>query len=127
MNKRIRAKVAKRENGGVLPAEFKAKAKKPSAPNNKPGAKGKSKPKARTAKASPVGAVEKARAAVESAVSDVQHRVESAVSDVQNKVASKVADLKDKLHSTEQQAEEALSKIPLVGKAAAKKLHDLTK
>jgi hypothetical protein len=122
MNKRIRNKVAKRENGGIAPAARVQKAPSKSAAGKKAKARG-----GQRAAATPTGTIDRARAVAEIVVGAAQERVEQVVDAAQARVASTVADLKEKLHSTEQKAEEALSKIPLVGATAAKKLHELTK
>jgi len=64
------------------------------------------------------------------AVRAVQERAGEAIAQVKGRVRSKLDEterqVKEKLEETEQRAEALLDKVPVVGHAAAKKLHGLT-
>ena len=57
------------------------------------------------------------------AIDQVTQQVSQVVAETQRELREK---LEEKLEDTEQQAEKLLKKVPGVGKAAAKKLHDVT-
>ena len=62
---------------------------------------------------------------------EAEHLRENTLKEAQNKAKEielqvKQQQLKEKLSETEAQAESLLKKVPVVGKAAAKKLHDVT-
>ena len=58
--------------------------------------------------------------------SEVQERTSEAIGQAKEQLMETVAEGKQKLAEQEQRAEAALEKVPLVGPAAAKKLHELT-
>jgi hypothetical protein len=64
------------------------------------------------------------------AVRAVQERASEAIGQVKGRVRDKLSEteraVKEKLEETEQRAEALLDKVPVVGAAAAKKLHGLT-
>lgn len=147
MNKRIQKKVAKRlaqeqEMAGL--AEVSAK---PTASARKPArSSGRGAQAAAGRRLHAVKSVaEQARApqtqgavgAVMAVAEQVQERTTEAISQVKDKIAEtqqsaealyreKETQLKEKLAETEERAEALLEKVPLVGAAAARKLHDLT-
>jgi hypothetical protein len=64
------------------------------------------------------------------AVRAVQERAGEAIDQVKGAMREKLSatekQVKEKLEATEQRAEKLLEKVPVVGEAAKKKLHDLT-
>lgn len=144
MNKRIQKKAAKRE---ALQHKEIMHAANGSAVSGiatkKPGRAGQTSAAARRRHA--VGAVAKqareartgAMGTMLSVAEQVQERTTEAISQVKDKIAEtqhnaealykeKETQLKDKLAETEERAEALLEKVPLVGAAAARKLHELT-
>lgn len=139
MNKRIQKKVAKRE---ALHAESDQQSAASSAAQTR--ASGGRTPPGRRAAA--VRAVAKqvreagdgnALGSVIAIAEQVQERTSEAIGQVKDKLAEteqkaealykeKEAQLKEKLAETEERAEALLEKVPLVGAAAARKLHELT-
>jgi hypothetical protein len=57
---------------------------------------------------------------------DQEPRAEELLRDAREQLKDKVAETKQRLIEREQRAEQLLEKLPLVGAAAAKTLHDLT-
>jgi predicted GIY-YIG superfamily endonuclease len=116
MNKRIQKKVAKRD------AELLAQAQTDSAQPGRPRA---------TVRSVAEQALQLAREAgplgvVRLVASEVQDRTTEAIGQAKEQVKEKVAEAKQKIVAQEERAEAALEKVPVVGGAAAKKLHELT-
>jgi hypothetical protein len=107
MNKRTRKKVEKR-TGGVKPHTVARAKTKKAAPNAA----------ARPARASRSTKDQGLRSTVEGVARSVARGVRGRATEAVEQIQSKISD-------TEQRAEELLAKVPLVGEAAAKKLHDI--
>jgi pantothenate kinase type III len=116
MNKRIQKKLAKRE------AELHDEAQ---AENPQPGAQ------RATVRSVAEQALRLAREAgalgvVRAVAGEVQDRTTEAIGQAKEQLREKVAEGKQKLVEQEERAEAVLEKVPVVGAAAAKKLHELT-
>lgn len=109
MNKRMQKKVAKR-NGGVVRQHSVATPKRKS-----PGASG-ARYEVRSGRAA--GAPKGPRAAARALAREVAGLV-------QERAADTVEQIKGKLAKTERRAEKLIAKVPGVGPAVAKKLHDV--
>lgn len=114
MNKRIRKKVAKRNHGQVTPH-----------PVSQP------KKRAKPAQASaPAARAERYQRRSEGLRSAVRGAARELVRGVRGRASEAVEQLKervqDRVQDGERRAEELLAKVPAVGPAAARKLHDLT-
>jgi len=119
MNKRIRKKVEKRTGHPAQPHSVGASPRKKSA-----SAQATTHYEVRSP--APKRKRRGARGLAQRLVQGVQSRAAGAVERVQSRAAGAVEQIKDTLSSTEQRAEALLNKVPAVGPAAAKKLHDLT-
>jgi len=122
MNKRIQNKVAKREAELHALAEAQAESAQPGRPRA-------------TVRSVAEQALQLAREAgplgvMRAVASEVQDRTSEAIGQakeqVKEQVKEKVAEAKQKIVAQEERAEAVLEKVPVVGSAAAKKLHDLT-
>jgi hypothetical protein len=111
MNKRIQKKVAKRHAEQGETAQAQAAAAQPGAPRAV----------AEQAPQQP-GLVVGAVGAMLAVAGEVQERTSEAI----GQVKEKVAETKQMLVEQEERAEALLERVPVVGTAAAKKLHDLT-
>jgi predicted flap endonuclease-1-like 5' DNA nuclease len=112
MNKRMQKKVAKRTGGSVRQHSVATPQRKhASATPRRSGST-----QTRAAAPETVGTAKDLARAL---VGEVQERAAGAVEHLKD-------NLKDKLADTEQRAEQLLAKVPGVGPAVAKKLHDLT-
>jgi ERCC4-type nuclease len=122
MNKRIQKKVAKREADLRVLAPAQAESARP----ERPRATVRSVAEQALQLALEAGPVNLVRAVA----SEVQDRTTEAIGQakeqVQEKVKEKVAEAKQQIVAQEERAEAALEKVPVVGAAAAKKLHELT-
>jgi hypothetical protein len=133
MNKRIQKKVAKRE--GMVRETSNGNAAHASPGKPSPAVRAVAEQAEKKAHAAgPVGMAralaeqvqERTTEAIGQVRDQVREKIAETKSQVRDQVNEKIAETKTRISEGEEQAEALLEKVPLVGAAAAKKLHDLT-